>query len=114
MAEEVFKRNARVASQELWTRPEDLTDAQLAIPVVARWEIDEIQANGEAKAVDTISKRWADFTAFVVKKQDIQVADTIEVREAEERIDDVIVHFKTVRQPVDSSLPSEGTDGAET
>lgn len=90
---EVFDRTYKVASQELWTKPEELTEAQKLVPVVARWRVTQKLENGNLQAVNENSGVLGEFTGKVVEKQGMGIDDVIEVREGKTRDQDVVVRY---------------------
>lgn len=94
MAEPVFNKS-RVASQEIWSKPEELTDEQKESTVVKhRWRIISKNDKDELKAVDLLTGVSADFATAVGVKQGLDLGDEIEVREGKTREEDLVVLTK--------------------
>jgi len=85
------------AATELWTKPEDLTDAQKALTVVARWKYIEVMPDDSMRAVDEVTGVLGNLTAFAVTFQGIQIGDVSEVREGPTREEDVVVIYRKER-----------------
>ncbi|MNE86313.1 hypothetical protein D3C80_1834000 [compost metagenome] len=83
------------AATEVWTKPEDLTDAQKAIKVVMRWRCIEVLPDGCMKTVDEITGVLSNFTPAVITLQGLEIGDSIEVREGATRDLDVVILYKS-------------------
>lgn len=83
------------AATEVWTKPEDLTEDQKALKVVARWKYTQRLENGDVKAVNLIDGISGMLTAFVVEMQGVGIGDICEVREGTTRDQDVVILYKS-------------------
>lgn len=82
------------AATEVWTKPEDLTDAQKALRPVARWKCLELQTDGCMKAVNELNGTLGNFTPAVIVLQGLESGDVAEVREGVTRDLDVVILYK--------------------
>lgn len=82
------------AATEVWTKSEDLTDAQKAIPVVARWEFIEKVADGSMKSVNVLDGTMGMLTGKAVELQELRLGDVAEVREGKTRDEDCVVLYR--------------------
>jgi hypothetical protein len=82
------------AATDKWTKPEDLTEEQEALSIVAQWKYIEVPDVGDGKAVNLKTGTLAPITGTVLKLQEIQVGDVSEVREGDTRDKDVVVHYR--------------------
>lgn len=95
MADEVFSREHKVASQQLWLKPEDLTDDQKALKVVDKWKIIEAgTVEGELTCVNQFNGFKGTFTAAVVVKQGLAIGDVVDVRQGKTREFDTVTLIK--------------------
>lgn len=84
------------AATDVWTKPEDLTDAHNALRAKAKWKCLETLPDGSMKAVDTLTGSMGNFNRTVVELQELTISDVIEVREGPTREEDVVIIYRAV------------------